>query len=808
MNLTVLRFALTAFLGSFLSFAIQPMAGKALLPVFGGSFMVWAATLCFFQFALLIGYAVAHALFARRVTLARCLSWLLLLVAAVLLLPPTPAPLRSEQLLSNSPGLDIVRRLASGFGAAAVALFAGSIMLQRFWRCTPGSAGREPLIYYAASNVGSLGALLGYLFLLEPLLPLASQEALIRVLFPLWIICFASCIPLNPTEELDPALLLASAPASDTPPPPPGSSEKPAPKAAAPTFADAGNGVQAPDDADVPSIAIAAPAARSEVSALALFLQAGAGSALLASTTTLLTLDVSPMPFLWVAPLTLYLLTFIRVFGNIESALQAAEHRFVPALALGFSLALIHQLNFALGILPRLALHLWVLYYLCLACHSRFLTAGPPAPHQLTRFYLFIAAGGAVGTLSMNLLAAVVFDRFQEFNLCLLLATLVWRGTARPAGFTPTIEMPNRLRALLDPGDPFFLIRATALVTLFLVFPTIVNQGMPITSSFLPPVAAGAMVYGWLALRTAERLGGREAVIALIMAVCIMLLPDIGAPGTDRLTRRTWYGMYRVYDQGDIRFLQMGSTFHGGVWLDPARHGKPCLYYHPETTIGRFFSQPDPLWKSAAVIGLGAGMLAAYTRPGQELTYLELDPAQVDIARTWFPYLASAPGSIRIETGDGRLLLRHATRTFDLIVFDAFSSDSIPTHLLTIESIEEAIHKLASPGVILYNISNRHLNLLPILHANAEALHLSMLVSRNHESDELYRLPTRWVVLGSPAALEHFFGAAADWRPLPKKPRSCAPWSDDFVNPWVPLLSFDLLDDLDPPGSEKQKPAL
>ncbi|HNV70641.1 MAG TPA: fused MFS/spermidine synthase, partial [Candidatus Ozemobacteraceae bacterium] len=759
MDLTVLRFALTSFLGSFLSFVMQPMAGKAVLPVHGGSYMVWAATLCFFQLTLLLGYAFAHLLFSHRVTVHRCLFWTITLIVTAIAVPPVLDPLRRSAPLFASPGIDILGRLVIGFGSPAVMLFAGSIMLQRFWRSTPGSAGREPLIYYAASNVGSLGALIGYLFFIEPHLSLVTQEYALRLLYPFWILCFVTCIPWQPTEELDPSLFLSTSNASP--------SSASGVDREQPVLAPAV--VSSMVDRGALEPAIAAPDTIPELPAHALFLQAAAGSSLLASTTTLLTLDVSPMPFLWVAPLTIYLLTYIRVFSHSESAHHAATRWFVPALAIGFSLALIHQLNFALGILPRLALHLAVLYYLCLACHSRFLVAGPPAPHRLTRFYLFIAAGGAAGTVAVNLLAVFAFDRLQEFNLCLLLTAAAFRGVTLP----PTTLTRRATEADCSwsfAGDPFFVLRALAIIVLFLVFPSLVNQGMPITSSFLPPVAAGAMVYGWLALRTAERLGGRETASALLIAVSILFLPDIGAPGTEHLSRRTWYGLYRVYDQGDIRFLQMGSTFHGGRWLDPTRAHEPLLYYHPETTIGRFFSTQSPTWQRAAAIGLGAGMLSAFTRPGQELTYLELDPVQVDIARRWFPFLDHASGSITVQTGDGRLLLRNATSTFDLIVFDAFSSDSIPTHLLTLEAHREALLKLASGGMLLYNISNRHLNLLPVLAANADVLGLSMLVSRNQDSDDPWRLPTRWVALGTRSALARHLGAHDQWLPLPRKP--------------------------------------
>jgi len=605
-------------------------------------------------------------------------------------------------------------------GLPFFALSATGPMLQKWFAGTGHASAANPYWLYAASNLGSMLALLGYPFVMEPRLRLMEQSrvwaagyALLAVLV---VLCAWALWRLNP----------AGAPASTD---------------------------------DGPAEAEAAPLP-GRVKALWVAL-AFIPSSLLLSVTTFITTDVAPVPLLWVVPLALYLLTFTLAFA----ARPPLPHRWMLA-AQPFFIALVSLLlmyGWTRKPLLVIPLHLIAFFVTAMVCHGELARRRPPVAH-LTEFYLWISVGGVLGGIFNVLVAPVAFTRVWEYPIVLTLACL-----ARPWPREPFTR--RQLAASL--------VRTGAFVFALLLVSRTDIPGIPQWMALLFAGMALALVSAGL---------GR---VPLFLALCIGASLFIRANFVLQreptlLAHRSFYGRYAVLDvrrQGGYHALYHGSTLHGAQGVRPDERREPLTYYVRTGPLGQIFTATAEKAgrRRVAVVGLGTGTLAAYGNAGEDWTFYEIDPGIVEIARNpkYFTYLADSPARIGVVLGDARLSLTHAPpHAYDLIIVDAFNSDAIPVHLLTREAIGVYLDKLAPGGIISLHLSNRYLDLEPVVAALARDRGMVARVGTSTLSGFFFSAST-WAVMARSDADLGPMAADVRW-PQAQTRRGVPLWTDDY----------------------------
>ena len=646
-----LLFASTIFSGSLLLFLIQPMMAKAILPWFGGAAGVWACALFFFQAALMAGYAYAWWSARHLSPRAQAVVHLALVAASLLLLPVAPGASWKPSGPAD-PAARIVVLLAATVGLPYFLLSANAPLVQVWFARRLKAA--FPYRLYALSNLASLGALLLYPAAVEPLLPVSRQLRWWSAAYAAFALLAAGAVILGPLSR--PAL--------------PGPAPQPA----------GSNG---------PSIS----------TRLLWFILAACPSVLWMATANTLSQSVAPIPFLWILPLAIYLLTLILCFDRDGWYRPALFRVALPAacLAMGWCAG---DRGAGLDIRWTIALFAGSLLVCCMFCHGELARRKPDAAH-LASFYLTLAAGGAAGGLFVGILAPLLFSSFLEL----------------PIGVT--------LCALL----------------------------------------ALALLYGMRSPRRILRL-------ALFAAVGFVAAVQMDALFSQtRLRVRNFYGALRVLDRSGVRILANGAIHHGAEFLAPDRSDIPTTYYGRESGIGQAIAGLPESPRRIGAIGLGAGTLAAYARPGDDFRFYEINPAVILLAHSEFHFLADCRGSVSVIPGDGRLSLERETAPpFDLLAVDAFSGDAIPVHLLTAEAFRLYLSHLKPSGVLAFHITNRYLDLAPEVLALAANDHLQARVIRNDPNPEEDVYESTWVIArrGAPAA------AASS-----RAPRL---WTDDYSN--------------------------
>lgn len=481
-----------------------------------------------------------------------------------------------------------------------------------------------------------------------------------------------------------------------------------------------------------------------------------APSSLLLSVTLHLTTDITPMPILWLIPFGLYLLTFMAAFSGSLNRSHAVLSRYVPVAILFLIVVWLSEATepFAVVVVGPLIGFTW----LCLSCHGELARTRPAADH-LTAFYLWIALGGVLGGAINVLVAPFVFSSHLEYPLMLIAI-----GALRPTTNNKTGAFASWAQAIGVGVGAFMLVGAGGL----LGFP----PGPAFQFLLLIPLAASLLIPTPFAYALAT---------ALIVAAGL-LAPSVHGETIDR--RRSFFGVHRVTRDGPLTKLVHGNTVHGIQSADAAN--EPLAYYHRQSPIGDVIQRLDAAGRlrRVGVVGLGAGALAAYSRPGQHWTFFEIDPDVERIARTRFSYLADARGRVDVVLGDARLSLADGDETFDLLIVDAFGSDSIPTHLLTREAFEVYARRLSPHGLIAFHLSNRYLDLFPVLATMSDGWSAwrsdpQAWTTSTHD-ERVGRLSSWWGLLARTPE------DAADvltrrWTRL-KAPPHFRPWTDDFVN--------------------------
>ena len=719
-------YGLVVFAAAWLVFWIQPLAVRDVLPVLGGSPAVWNTAMVFFQAALLAGYAFAHFL-VRHVSPTKQIALLGALWVGVAL----TAPAGELRLVGDAPGnlppvLWLLGTLAGALGLAFVAASSLTPLVQAWLaRAGSGAASADPYFLYAASNAGSAGALLAYPFLLEPLLGLDRQAWLWSAIL-LGLAPFLTVLWLASTRGGMPAAV--PAPASDL-------------------------------------------STRTKLPVVRILALSAVPSGLLLAVTRYLTTDVASVPLLWIAPLALYLGTFVHAFARRQLVSQSVLARLLPpALVL---LAIVYPIShkiFAFGLV-----HLLVFALAALCCHGALARLRPPAA-DLTRFYLLVSTGGLIGGLLVALVAPVVFVDVYEYPIVLaLVATLV-----------PATSFALRRRHLIVAGVALAIVVAGLTVVLSEF------GGFEVGPLTLTIVALAAVV---LAAPALLFLRARPLLLAGALLV-VFLAPAAIAPQSDVHVagERSFFGVYRVSEADGIRSFHHGTTLHGSQWqrADGSIESR-TTYYAVETPYGELLSaltrRPSPV--AIGMVGLGTGSLACYTRPEDEVRIYEIDPVVVRLAREHFAALGDCAPDATVSVGDARLLLERERTSLDFLALDAFTSDAIPVHLLTLEAFRTYLRVLAPDGAIGVHISNRHLDLEPLLAALAERVGLAGRIKRFRIADET--IPTaaqasNVVVLARDEAALQALDLDPGWTEL-GPPDRVRVWTDDYAS-IVPILRW------------------
>ncbi|MEO6444231.1 MAG: fused MFS/spermidine synthase [Gemmatimonadaceae bacterium] len=743
----VALFAVVSFLNSALLFAVEPMFTKMVLPLLGGAPSVWNTCLLFFQSALLAGYLYAHATSRWMMPRAQALLHLVLLAASVSLLPlavPPGALPPAESSTANVVAL--LRLLTITLGLPFLLLSAGTPMVQRWFASTGHPRAANPYFLYAASNFGSFGALIAYPTLIEPHLSLSEQSGTWR-----WL--YVGLIGLLGVSALAAARWRARTPSTGTP------------SLGTPSLGDAAPAA--------PAAAAAAPGSPTLVPTRAWRLRwvllSFAPSSLLLGVTTFLSTDIAAVPFLWVAPLALYLLTFVLVFARHPPL--SRRFMLLLQLFLGLGLMIVISASPTKRLTAVALLHLVTFFVVAMVCHRELADARPRATY-LTEFYLWISLGGMLGGVFNVLLAPVLYDRVLEYPFALIIA-LGLRPTWPARAASPRREL---LLDLLLPLGVF------AMITAGFYLPT-------------PPGRVGEYAV-WVYLGAAALISAsfyrRPLRVALAAGALFLGTDFLTHTSSDALLQtRSFFGVYRVRSYYEYTILQHGTTTHGAQSVRLDRRTDPLTYYHREGPMGDIFRlvTDSVAPRSVAIVGLGAGTTACYSRPDERWTYYEIDPLMVTIARSpaLFSYLKDCQPDVTIIVGDARRSIASAPdSSFDLIVLDAFSSDAIPVHLLTREALQLYLQKLRPRGTIAFHVSNRYLDLRPALVELARDARLAgATIDRGVTDAQLERLyyGSRWVVLARSAGVVAPLIRQADWDVLAPAAHVRL-WTDDYSDVW------------------------
>lgn len=737
--------AAAVFIAAAMLFMVQPMLTREALPLLGGTPGVWTTAMLFFQLALLVGYAAAHAL--SRLP-ARTRRWLYPCVG-LLSLPVAwlGGLIGPDATLTLGPVTGLLAWLSLRVGLPFVMLSMATSTVQGWMAGTAtASARRGPWALFAASNAGSLVGLLAYPLLVERTIDLSHQ-------WPVWIVGVSAYVALIIALAIVAARrpAVATLPVADV----------------APSDRQPSGGV-----AGSPRLWIAL---------------AAVPSSLVLGVTAHLTTNVAATPMLWVIPLTVYLLTMIAAFAPGRERQRAAgarggvSRRLAVVLAITATLALLLEAS-----RPPLLVAMIHLAWLAAAgwcLHDR-LYRSRPHPSRLTLFYLCMAIGGAIGGLFNAVLAPLLFDSTLEYPLAVAAACALL-GPARPERGRPPGDTRAGVRAA--PKSPMAITAIAAVLVL------LAGAGLAMLGVEAGPVLSAAvfgppLVLAYLVSSRAARLSAAVLGATIAHAALPVVLTSLGVGSSRTLhVQRTFFGLHRVERLdalpdgaalvGPAHALRHGTTLHGLQLIDQLDDPSPTplSYYHPEGPLGDVFAHLGarvPTNARIGAIGMGVGSAAVYTRPGDALTFFEIDPAVERIARDTrlFSFLARARGEVRVVIGDGRLTLaRQPAASFDLLVLDAFSSDAVPTHLLTREAVSMYLDRLGTGGVIAVHATNEFVDLPRVLATLAADLGLAAMLREDPASIHDARagkLYSTWVVLARTRDDLGTLATGMRWEPL------------------------------------------
>jgi hypothetical protein len=483
-------------------------------------------------------------------------------------------------------------------------------------------------------------------------------------------------------------------------------------------------------------------------------------SSLMLAVTAYISTDIAAVPLLWVVPLAIYLITFVVTFSSYAPRVVSVCNRYFPLVLLYLTWLLTSEARLQLA--PMTAMHLVAFFYLAVLCHG-YLSGDRPSTTHLTDFYLSLAVGGALGGVFNSLLAPLIFTSVLEYPIAL--ACGIFLLTFRPD--TPALRSTPRW--WLQP------VLVAVLTVVALKWP---GTGIPIAL-----LTWGLLMAAVLVCFSVSRQRRRLGVCVLLMLGLYVVLGGRGSIDV-AYASRTFFGSYRVVSDPEHRSFTLfhGTTIHGRQDIGSR---EPLTYYHRGSPIAQVFATRAGTVKSVGAVGLGTGTLAAYVEPGQQWTFYEIDPEVERIARDprYFTHLDRCGASCRVVIGDARLSLQQRTDTHDLIVLDAFSSDSIPIHLLTREAVQIYLSRLKPNGVLAIHVSNNHLDLLPVVAGAMRELKLAGRFQFQGSSDLITgKYGSQWTALARSEAALGALATDGSWKHLPASDERA--WTDDFSNIW------------------------
>ena len=725
----IILFASTLFSSALLMFVLQPLFGKLLLPLLGGTPAVWNSCMVFYQSVLFLGYLYAHLLGTRlnsnvQITVHLAVIGLSFFALPVglpeNLLPPT----------ETNPTFWIFSTLALAIGLPFFILSTTAPLIQKWFAHVGHKDSTDPYFLYAASNTGSLVSLLSYPFLIEPELGLADQQSDWTLGYVVLCLLIASC-----------GFVLWK-------------------------------NYQSIESENVPTSSPHAP----QLSWKTQFYWGALAfvpSSLLLGLTNFISTDIASVPLLWIIPLTVYLLSFVIVFSRWNDKSHAWLVRLQPIFLIPFvAYAFINPAD--LPYWMYLFFHVIAFFFAIMVCHGELAAQRPHSAH-LTTYYLIMSFAGMLGGMFNTFVAPFIFNGIYEYPLMIIAALLL-----RPS--LKKFSLPEIGMQLIDP----LLLLAIGVGIYFSVENLI---------GYFDGIAIS------LILLTIAVYFLRQRVIAYAGLVGVIIMSAMVVHHSESHTlmqERTFFGVMAVResvltdekDQAETYHeLFHGTTKHGAQRLIPTESKTPLTYYSRPSPMGQLFKTFDAQnenW-NIGVVGLGAGALTCYAKPSQTWTLYEIDPIVVDIAKNsaYFSYLSQCAPNAISEIGDARLSLQNKPDgTFNLLMMDAFSSDAVPTHLLTREAIELYFKKLKPNGILAFHITNRHLLLKKVVSIHAEQMHLAALINEfKPQTAAPLIVATDWVVLAkNPETLKPLqTSQIGSWQKMPLYFDMPA-WTDDFTN--------------------------
>lgn len=725
----IFLFAATLFTSASLMFVLQPLFGKILLPLLGGSPAVWNTCMVFYQSILFLGYLYAHYL-STRFSQHRQIQIHTAVILISFLALPLALPENTVPPTDSNPTFWLFWTLLLAIGLPFFVVSTTAPLIQKWFANIGHHTSHDPYYLYAASNTGSLIALLSYPFLLEPNIGLANQKSYWGVGYLILCLLIAGC-----------AFVLWK------------------------------NRQTAEHQEDTD--AIADENNLSLATKLHWLALAFVPSSLLLGLTNFISTDIASVPLLWIIPLTLYLLSFVIVFSKWNDKIHPLMVKLQPIFLLPFiAYAFINPAD--LPYWAYLILHLIAFFFAVMVCHGELAKLRPHTRH-LTTFYLIMSFAGMLGGMFNTFVAPFVFNAVYEYPI-MIIAALLLRPSLKPSlntGLLLQIIAPALLviagiivHASVDDLLQYFDVIVISLIGLTLL--TFLLRARPVGFALM----TGAIIFLALGLHglSSNTLYQERTFFGVLAVREAVLTDEQGKP-------ETYHELFH------------GTTKHGAQRLAANLSQIPLTYYSRPGPMGQLFKEFDnnnQTW-NIGVVGLGAGALACYAKDQQNWTLYEIDPLVVDIAGnpTYFSYLSQCAHKATMRVGDARLSLENEPdQHFDLLVMDAFSSDSVPTHLLTKEALELYFKKLKPNGILAFHMTNRHLSLKKVLSINAEALHLASLIQEFKPQQEIpLVVATDWVVMAKHAeTLEPLrLSELGKWQKMPLY-FDMKPWTDDFTN--------------------------
>ncbi|WP_394753030.1 spermidine synthase [Crenothrix sp.] len=725
----ILLFALTLFTSASLMFVIQPMFGKILLPLLGGSPAVWNTCMVFYQTILFLGYFYAHVLSTRFSQHQQILIHIVVIVVSFLALP-LGLPDNAVPPTEGNPAFWLFWILLLAIGLPFFVVSTTGPLIQKWFASVGHHTSHDPYFLYVASNIGSLLALLSYPFLLEPNIGLASQKTLWSVGYGALCVLITVCAFVLWKSQQN---VLISEAASE----------------------------------DKQELSVA--------TRLHWLVLAFVPSSLLLGLTNFISTDIASVPLLWIIPLTLYLLSFVIVFSKWNDKIHPLMVQLQPIVLLPFiAYSFINP-----AVLPYwvdLGLHLLAFFLAIMVCHGE-LVKNRPSTQHLTTFYLIMSFAGMLGGMFNSFVAPFIFNAVYEYPL-MIVAALLLRPGVRAA-------FADGKQALLQAAFPLLLI----------VVGTVVFFSIDDWSAYFDTLGVALI----LLVGLTYSFRNKPITLALLSGALIAFTMALhGLMSNTLYQERTFFGVLAVREatimdeQGHpekVHELFHGTTKHGAQRLSAENSRTPLTYYSVPGPMGQLFKAYDGVSQNwnVGVVGLGAGALTCYAKEGQTWTQYEIDPLVVAIASDpkYFTYISQCGKNTTMRVGDARLSLdKEPDAKFDLLVLDAFSSDSVPTHLLTQEALAMYFKKLKPNGLLAFHITNRHLEIKRVLADHAKNLHFDGLLQEFKPKQEMpLVVDTDWVVMAKDsAALEPLrVSGLGSWQKLPLS-FDLKPWTDDFTN--------------------------